>query len=78
MFSLTSDQTDLQARARTFADEVLAPRAAEVDRTEQYPWDNVAAMKDAGFLGMTVPQAHGGQGLGWLETSLVVEQIART
>ncbi|MEM7683250.1 MAG: 3-sulfinopropanoyl-CoA desulfinase [Pseudomonadota bacterium] len=78
MFSLTSDQTDLQARARTFADEVLAPRAAEVDRTEQYPWDNVTAMKDAGFLGMTVPQAHGGQGLGWLETSLVVEQIART
>ncbi|MEL6998262.1 MAG: 3-sulfinopropanoyl-CoA desulfinase [Pseudomonadota bacterium] len=78
MFSLTFDQTALQNRARAFADEVLAPRAAEVDRTEQYPWDNVAAMKDAGFLGMTVPQANGGQGLGWLETSLVVEQIART
>ena len=60
------------------ADDVLRDRSAEIDRTEQYPWDNVAAMNDAGFVGMTLPKSHGGQGLGWLETSLVVEQIART
>ena len=78
MYALTEQQTDLQARARTLADTVLAARAAEVDRTEQYPWDNVDAMKQAGFLGMTLPQAYGGQGLTWLDTALVVEQIART
>lgn len=78
MFHLNEDQLALQERARVLADDVLRDRAAEIDRTEQYPWDNVAAMNEAGFVGMTLPTSHGGQGLGWLETSLVVEQIART
>ncbi|MEM7212524.1 MAG: acyl-CoA dehydrogenase family protein, partial [Pseudomonadota bacterium] len=78
MFHLTEDQLDLQNRARDLADSVLRDRAADVDRTEQYPWDNVDAMNAAGFIGMTLPKSHGGQGLGWLDTSLVVEQIART
>lgn len=78
MFHLTEAQADLQARARALADGPIAARAAEIDRTEAYPWDNIALMGEAGFLGMTIPQAYGGQGLGWLEASLVVEQIART
>ncbi|MEL7154624.1 MAG: acyl-CoA dehydrogenase family protein, partial [Pseudomonadota bacterium] len=78
MFHLNDEQAALQARAKDLADNVLRDRAAEVDRTEQYPWDNVAAMNEAGFIGMTLPKSHGGQGLSWLDTSLVVEQIART
>lgn len=77
MFELTEDQIALQARARDMADTQLAGRAAEIDRTEAYPWDNVDAMNRAGFVGMTIPRAYGGQGLGWLDTALVVEQIAR-
>ena len=78
MYALSSEQADLQARARALADGPIKARAAEVDRSEQYPWDNIALMNEAGFVGMTIPKEYGGQGLSWLDTSLVVEQIART
>lgn len=74
---LTPEQDDLRARARALATEVIAPRAAEVDRSEQYPWDNVAALKAAGFFGMTVPRAYGGAGLGYLDVVPVIEEIAK-
>ena len=41
-YGLNEAQIALQARARELAESVIAPRAAEVDRNEQYPWDNVA------------------------------------
>ena len=78
MYDLTQEQTALRDRARALADGPIAARAAEIDRTEQYPWDNVALLVEHGLVGMTLPQSHGGQGLGWLETALVIEQIART
>ncbi len=77
MWQLTDEQVALQQRARALADEVIAPRAAEVDRTEQYPWDNVEALQQAGFTGMTVPKELGGPGLSFLDAVLVVEQMAR-
>jgi hypothetical protein len=77
MFKLTPAQTDLRARARKFADDILAPTAAETDRTEAYPWANVEKMRAAGFLGMTVPKELGGPGLGYLDAVLVIEEIAR-
>ncbi|MEM7224175.1 MAG: 3-sulfinopropanoyl-CoA desulfinase [Pseudomonadota bacterium] len=77
MTALTAEQLDLQARARALAEGTIAPRAAEVDKSEAYPWDNVAALKEAGFFGMTIPQAYGGQGLGYLETTLVIEEMAK-
>ena len=45
--ALSPDQIELQARARELAAGPVAARAAEVDRTEQYPWDNVELLKDA-------------------------------
>jgi len=77
MFTLTQAQTELQARARDLARRVVAPRAAEVDRSEQYPWDNVAALTEAGFMGMTVPRDLGGPGLSYLDAVLVVEEMAK-
>ncbi len=76
-FSLSREQKALQARARELAQGEIAARAAEVDRSEAYPWDNVALLKDAGFFGMTIPKAHGGQGLGYLDAVLVVEEMAK-
>src|SRR5215475_7472755 len=75
--SLTSAQLGLQKRARALAREVIAPRAAEVDRSEQYPWDNVKALAEAGFFGMTIPKEYGGPGLGFLEAALVVDEMAQ-
>ncbi len=76
-WDLTDDQKALRARAREMAESVVGPRAAEVDRTEAYPWDNVEALRDAGFTGMTVPTEFGGAGHSLLDAVLVVEEMAR-
>ncbi|MEM1160854.1 MAG: 3-sulfinopropanoyl-CoA desulfinase [Pseudomonadota bacterium] len=78
MYALNAEQLDLQSRARALADGPIADRAAEVDRTEQYPWDNVELLVEHGFVGTTIPKEHGGQGRDWLDTAIVVEQFART
>src|SRR3954452_3602309 len=75
--TLTSAQQDLRKRARALARETIAPRAAEVDRSEQYPWQNVKALTDAGFFGMTIPKQYGGPGLGFLDACLVVDEMAQ-
>ena len=54
--TLSLPQQELQQRARALARETIAPQAAEVDRTEQYPWHNVKALTEAGFFGMTIPK----------------------
>ena len=74
---LSPDELALQARARQFAQAVARPRAAEIDRTEQYPWDMVQALSEAGFCGMTIPPAYGGQGRSFLDAVLVVEEMAK-
>jgi len=74
---LNEGEAALRARAMAFAGQVVAPRAAEIDRTEAYPWDQVAALREAGFLGMTIPRSLGGQGATYLEAVLVIEAMAR-
>ena len=76
-WSLTAEQLAIQAEARALAREVIAPRAAEVDRSERYPWDNVTALQQAGFTGMTVPVELGGPGRPLLDAVLVVEEMAK-
>lgn len=77
MQSLNKAQRELQAAARELAEREIAPRAAEVDRTEDYPWDNVEKLTEAGFMGMTIPQDYGGRGLTYLDAVLVIEEMAR-
>jgi alkylation response protein AidB-like acyl-CoA dehydrogenase len=75
---LSKDEIALQARARAFSREVARPRAGQIDRDEQYPWDIVKALTEAGFLGMTIPKALGGQGRSFLEAVLVIEEMAKS
>ena len=74
---LSRDEIALQARARAFAQGVVRPRAAAIDRDEQYPWDIVKALAEAGFLGMTLPKALGGQERSFLDAVLVIEEMAK-
>jgi 3-sulfinopropanoyl-CoA desulfinase len=74
---LSPGEIALQARARAFAREVAAPRAAAIDRDGQYPWDIAKALAEAGFCGMTIPQALGGQGRSFLDAVLVIEEMAK-
>jgi alkylation response protein AidB-like acyl-CoA dehydrogenase len=74
---LSKDEFTLQARAREVAQTAVRPRASEIDRTEQYPWDIVKVLVDAGFMGMTIPEAYGGQGRSFLDAVLVIEEMAK-
>jgi alkylation response protein AidB-like acyl-CoA dehydrogenase len=76
-YGLTSSQLELQERARDLATRVIEPRSADVDRDEQYPWDNVSALNEAGFMGMTIPKAYGGAGLSFLDATIVIEEMAK-
>ena len=77
MFDLTDAQRGLQARARELAQGHVTARAAEVDQTEEYPWDTVEQLTKHGFMGMTIPTEHGGAGLSYMDTVLVVEEMAK-
>src|SRR5580698_5136199 len=76
-FDLTEEQRRLRAVARRLAETVIAPRAAEVDRSEAYPWDNVAALREAGLMGYTIPQAYGGAGGSFRDAAIIIEEMAR-
>jgi alkylation response protein AidB-like acyl-CoA dehydrogenase len=76
-FELSPEQKKLRQAARELAQGSVAARAAEVDRTEEYPWDTVDCLKEAGFLGMTIPKTYGGRGLSYLDAVLVIEEMAK-
>ncbi|MEO0719506.1 MAG: acyl-CoA dehydrogenase family protein, partial [Pseudomonadota bacterium] len=75
--NLTQEQHARRAKARDLAQSVFRDRAAEIDRTEAYPWDNVRALTEAGFMGMTIPKQYGGPGLSLFDAVMVVEQMAQ-
>lgn len=77
MTHLAPEESALQARARALADGLVRRRAAEIDRSGDYPWDVVEALTEAGFMGMTIPRAYGGQGRSLLDAAIVVEEMAR-
>ena len=75
--NLSPEQLRLRATARELAESNFADKAAEIDRTETYPFDNVAALKAAGFMGYTIPMRYGGRGGSFLEAALIIEEMAR-
>jgi hypothetical protein len=76
-YDLTPTQRAVQAQAREMARGKIAERAAEIDCSEEYPWDNVALLKEAGYFGMTIPVAYGGRGASYLDAVLVIEEMAK-
>ena len=77
MYKLSPEQNALRARARELAQQEFAPTAAETDRTEAYPWHNVHRLRDAGFMGMTIPTSLGGRGASYLDAVIVIEEISK-
>ena len=76
MFQLTDEQLRIQEAARRLAKQVFAPRAAEIDRSEDYPTDNVKVLTEQGYMGMTISEEYGGQGRSLMDVVLVVDEIA--
>ena len=63
--------------ARKFADEVLAPRARDIDEKEEFPAEIVKQMGELGFMGLPYPERYGGAGLDTLSYIIAVEEISR-
>ena len=77
MFALNEQQLMIKQAAQKLARDEFVPKAAQIDQTEEYPWDNVKALVKHGYMGMTIPKQYGGQGFSYLEAVLVVEEIAK-
>lgn len=75
--ALTAEQREIQAMAREFAQREIAPRAAELDAESKFDDTLVEKLGALGFLGMLIPESHGGLGLDSLSYLLALEEIAQ-
>ncbi len=74
---LNEEQTLLRATVRRFADEVVRPRAKEIDRTGEFPRAFFTQAGELGLAGVAVPEEHGGGGMDTVSYCLVIEEISR-
>lgn len=75
-FELTEEQLLVQDTAKRFAEEDIAPTLEEEERNHEFRIDRVARMGDLGFFSCVVDEALGGNGMGFMESVLIAEQIA--
>ncbi|KAB8041153.1 isovaleryl-CoA dehydrogenase [Janthinobacterium aquaticum] len=76
-FDHGEDIASLRAAIQQFAAAEIAPRAAEIDRSDQFPMDLWRKMGDMGLLGITVGEEYGGAGMGYLAHIIAMEEISR-
>ncbi len=76
-FGLPDEIEEMRTMVARFADEQIAPRAAEIDRTNTFPRDLWPQLGELGLLGITAQDAYGGAGLGYLAHCVAMEEISR-
>ncbi len=77
LHELTPDQREIRDLAARFADEQVAPGAADRDREHAFPGALVAQLGELGLMGVCVPEEHGGAGADFLAYVLVLEELSR-
>ncbi len=77
-YQLSEEQHHLRAAVRQLAEDKIAPRAAEIDETAEFPYDVLDVLVRAGFHAVHLPEAYGGPGADAVSACIVVEEVART
>jgi short/branched chain acyl-CoA dehydrogenase len=76
-FDLTEEQEQFRKAVRQFAEDVISPRAEEMDVAGELPMDIVRQMAEMGLFGLPFPEEYGGQGADYLTLCLAIEELAR-
>src|SRR4051812_13589163 len=76
-FRLSDEQEAFRRSVREIVEDKIAPRAAEIDDADEYPWDIDEILVKNGLAGVSYPEEYGGAGGGALELCLLVEEISR-
>ncbi len=74
---LSEEQRELRELVRTVARERIAPRAAEIDASHEFPWDVVELFRDQGIFGLFFAEEHGGTGTGTLLSLVAIEEVSK-
>src|SRR6202050_102255 len=75
-FDLTEEQRLIRDTARDFATREIAPKAAELDKSGRWPTEIVKRMGELGFMGVAIPDEHGGAGMDAVSYALAMEEIS--
>jgi alkylation response protein AidB-like acyl-CoA dehydrogenase len=76
-FDLTKEQRMIRDEVRNFARKEIAPRAEEMERTGEYPYDIIEKMAELGLMGIPFPEEYGGMGGDWVSLHLCIEELSR-
>ncbi len=76
-FALSEEHEALREAVRALADDKIAPRAAEIDESGEFPWDVHEALAKAELTAVHIPEAYGGAGADAIATVIVIEEVAR-
>ncbi|GAG73344.1 unnamed protein product, partial [marine sediment metagenome] len=76
-FNLSPEQKTMQKMCREFAENEIAPRAQEMDRTGEFPYDIIKKMGDLGLMGLPIPKQYGGAGSDYLTYAIALEEISK-
>src|SRR5437868_12943144 len=74
---LSDEQRELRDLVRTLARERIAPRAAEIDASHEFPWDVVELYRDNDLFGLLFAEQHGGLGTGTLLALIAIEEVSK-
>src|SRR5205809_6187002 len=74
---LTEEQREIRELVRTLARERVAPRAAEIDKSAEFPWDVVELLREHELFGLPFDEEYGGTGTGALMVLVAIEELSK-